>query len=621
MGGIFSRAVTGASVGAALLVALLFAATAAQSGTTGAAPITPAVCPTGCGGMNPVCLLGSPIATEGVWVPVMEVNAPWGGSATGTTGTSISTSVSFSFDFVDEASSTGSYASSTIGATNGDSVALFEAMTAELYAPYNHTQISNGPNPCQVKYTVKFVTPSSGAWTDNDQIAAPETCTCNIPPSVSLTDVQSGSPYYGQSLPSLALGGFGWATDNDAGTQGFPTGGSWSQSVGQQTVETFGTSISFSVGGSFVSVSGSASEDTSQSSQTSFTYSLPSGLYGAWYFDQLSSSGAMAFYEDHPYGSGLSWSVAGSSTTVQTCGTCSVSVSASGGTPSGTDYVLFSGNSAQPPVSPTQTGCISGMTCPPTSFNSAGDLSGTITFNGPPPLFYAWLYDVSSHQYSNMITFRVSSSDGSGTSFTSSASSGSVTITTQHGGDTLILAVVVSINSGYVTGCSDGAGLYWYQRDAYTPGAGGHAPGPWIFEWTAFSPNALSSDVVTCKLSVTANIDLLVAGFGGELPDNQFDPGSGVPCSAGGTTSVSCSLTTSTEDLVVATAASFYTSSYSINTGTGFTQVSSLYPVGPYAMMECELVSGAGTYTVSASDSNSIGSSILADGIMLVAPV
>ena len=100
----------------------------------------------------------------------------------------------------------------------------------------------------------------------------------------------------------------------------------------------------------------------------------------------------------------LEWTVNGSSTSVTTCSTCSVTVAASGGSPNDPDYLLFS-LTTTPPSNPTGTGCTPASDCPPADFENNGDLSGQITLHSPPSVFYAWLYDPETQLYSNMITF------------------------------------------------------------------------------------------------------------------------------------------------------------------------------------------------------------------------
>jgi hypothetical protein len=102
----------------------------------------------------------------------------------------------------------------------------------------------------------------------------------------------------------------------------------------------------------------------------------------------------------------LSWTLNGASSSVTTCASCSLTVSASGGTPNGQAWVEFS-LSSTPPSSPTGNGCSPSSNCPPTTFNSNGGLTGTLTLSSPPSTFYAWIYDVHTGSYSNGITIKI----------------------------------------------------------------------------------------------------------------------------------------------------------------------------------------------------------------------
>ncbi len=212
--------------------------------------------------------------------------------------------------------------------------------------------------------------------------------------------------------------------------------------------------------------------------------------------------------------------------------------------------------------------------------------------------------------------------DGSALGSATGSNASQATLSTNSSSDVLIVELAASIGSGSISGCSDTAGLTWTQRASYTPGAGTSSPSsPWVFEWYALSAGPLSSDKITCSMSVATNPAMVVFAVAGANVSAPFDPGSGKnPCMGHGGNAVSCLVrATSSDEMVIGLAASFPVTSgnatpLSPGGSVNLTQIAQ-QGQGPYAMAEYSLLTYNGSYYVGARDRNVNGIAIIGDAL------
>ena len=121
----------------------------------------------------------------------------------------------------------------------------------------------------------------------------------------------------------------------------------------------------------------------------------------------------------------------------------------------------------------------------------------------------------------------------------------SVTVSLSTSFSNEVILVYTSVKPGSVTGVSDSSSLAWHER--YSNGEG-----PYVYY--AIASNSLSSDSITVSFSQTAtNVQVVAFGVYG-VNSLNFDPDSGLPAFASGTSSSpSVSFSTSNgDDLVIA---------------------------------------------------------------------
>jgi hypothetical protein len=205
--------------------------------------------------------------------------------------------------------------------------------------------------------------------------------------------------------------------------------------------------------------------------------------------------------------------------------------------------------------------------------------------------------------------------DGSNVTYsTTGVASLSTTLTTSLTHDLIIAQVASSAGTGDVSSCSDSpAKLTWTQRAAYQPASGS----PWVFEWYAQASGSLSKDTITCSYSAANGLGgLVVFGVANAYMASPYDPGSGNPCKAYGTTTVSCSVTTtSPDDMLLGLVASYHANGAPLSPGGGFTQIQQ-EDAGPYVLAEFEGTGAStGSYTISASKSDGVGMALIGDAV------
>ena len=159
---------------------------------------------------------------------------------------------------------------------------------------------------------------------------------------------------------------------------------------------------------------------------------------------------------------------------------------------------------------------------------------------------------------------------------------------------------------------TDGASLTW------TPRANVQIAGAYLFTWYAIAASPLSSDLIT----VTANdaggaASLFAFGISGANTATPFDPHGGIPAADGTVATTPYNLaitTTNANDFIIGVVDGSSATSYTANAPN--TQID-MYSTVPYAAVEYDIVSSAGTQTVSWAGANA-GTAMIADAVQLL---
>jgi hypothetical protein len=166
--------------------------------------------------------------------------------------------------------------------------------------------------------------------------------------------------------------------------------------------------------------------------------------------------------------------------------------------------------------------------------------------------------------------------DGHNINTAGNVASLTITITTSHSPDLIILVIghdngVDAISSGYPR---DTAGLTWIKRADNT---GDSNRGSTMWYYYAISSGTLSSDTITVQFSGTDNTELEVFGVSGANTASPFDSNSGLPAVHNDNTGVpnpSVSMSTSNaNDMIIGFVLFKSSGTYSVSAGTGFTLI------------------------------------------------
>lgn len=228
------------------------------------------------GPINQVCVLGSAVASEQLWTPIVLINSPYSGSAQGSSSQTASTTFTFTSGPVNLKSSTSSTTTESLSVNNGAALGLFELDTWTVYRTYNAE--GGGDAPCTQSYVAK-ITSRGTSYYDYTLKESGSTSDENEPTTFS-HDGYSSVPF---------SNGYSAETGN-IDTCSAPSGSVTTFQT--QTTTLSSSSITLTIDG--YSTSGTATM-TSSSTQT-FTYNFPSG--GSWNYQTLYSSsnyGAWAF--------------------------------------------------------------------------------------------------------------------------------------------------------------------------------------------------------------------------------------------------------------------------------------------------------------------------------------
>ena len=243
-----------------------------------------------------VCQVGNLVASQWLWDPIVVVNSPWAGSATGSTSVQVSSGFSFSFDqsnYIEDYSS--KQVAANLSVASGSSAALFESDYWDVWQVYNQTDTAPWwsyywPNACEASWVPEII--SESGFIQSYSLAPAEIVTASIPNQIEFYNPQLGINEY--SLTGLRS--FDYFSNNDGGA-GTCTGPSWTATVADSTTisQSVGVTVDLTLGG-VLSVSGGFSDFSSTTSTSAYSYSFP-GYTGTWLFDSLNakSGGILAF--------------------------------------------------------------------------------------------------------------------------------------------------------------------------------------------------------------------------------------------------------------------------------------------------------------------------------------
>jgi hypothetical protein len=245
-----------------------------------------------------VCKHIATVGTAWYWVPTLIVNSPYGtgSSASGTSGSYISSTISASIpgaSFSQESVATNAY---TITASDGATEGNFELTEWGIYHVENYSTMGPGDlnKPCTQPY-VAAPTDYTG-WTQNWQIFGPEPCTCNIPYSQSEVVLDAAVSVYEQSVPTIGgLSDMAYFSDNDAGHGATNSPYTFGTSTTSYASNSWGISLGADYNG--LGASGSISYQVTQGSSNSYTYTQAANTNLFWDSLTGSAGGGLAFYE------------------------------------------------------------------------------------------------------------------------------------------------------------------------------------------------------------------------------------------------------------------------------------------------------------------------------------
>lgn len=178
--------------------------------------------------------------------------------------------------------------------------------------------------------------------------------------------------------------------------------------------------------------------------------------------------------------------------------------------------------------------------------------------------------------------------------------SSTATLTTSSTNDVIVVFIVANVSA--INSVTDTAGLSWSQRATTTDGSGN-----WIFEWTAISAGALSSDVITVTPSASTFTTIDAFGISGANTVTPFDSNVGLPATGAPTLTLS---TSNANDFIVAGMITSGTvtagGSWTLISGADFQGVE--YQIVAATQSGLSVTVGTGSYT------RAIGDAIVAGG-------
>lgn len=226
-------------------------------------------------------VLSTVVNTTYLWTPVILLNSPYGGSASGSDSTYLYSQYTYSAGPVSLSSKTSQVATVQVSDSNGAASGAFELYKWVSYQTQDYAVIGDGLNQYCTQPYLSEISGNSLGLTFQGILPQGTTSDAKEPTNLSIYDghnfVTFNNGYTANNYPISTCGATG------------------SYQVTQSTLETISVSIKISVSGSYYTVSGNMGMLYGSGSSTSFTYNFPS--YGYWDTTELSGSigGALAF--------------------------------------------------------------------------------------------------------------------------------------------------------------------------------------------------------------------------------------------------------------------------------------------------------------------------------------
>lgn len=237
-------------------------------------------------GFHYECRILSTVAyTETLWTPIVMINSPFGGSASGWFNQSVSSSYSVQVGPIEYAQSSTSSIGHQVQASNGGSSGIFELDTWTWYDTQTYAVAGDGLNDgCTSPYAPEI----TGSGT---------TLVQPLNPTGSTSDSNEITSFTFNGYSSVTFQN-GYTTNND--NQYIANGGQPSALTLTNTqIATQSFSVSATISGTNYDLTGSESVSHGTQSSQEYIYNFPS--YGTWDLDSLNSqtstsAAALAFY-------------------------------------------------------------------------------------------------------------------------------------------------------------------------------------------------------------------------------------------------------------------------------------------------------------------------------------
>ncbi len=242
------------------------------------------------------CVQGSQVEQVYLWTPVILLNSPYGGSATGSSSQTVYGGFSVSSGGLSYSSSTSTLTADKVSASNGQSVGDFQLDQWTVYNAVDKTVLvtSGYGDPCTQPYVAK-ITQTTGDYSSGTLLPAGSQNDNNVATSYTAQAYLNGYWAYYNSVK------FNIDYTNSPSGSISTNGAGATYSVAQQYVTKYSFSISAGLS-TPVTGTGSVQETATvswwfwTSYGTSYTYTFPS-WYAEWYYQDLGAgnSGGWAF--------------------------------------------------------------------------------------------------------------------------------------------------------------------------------------------------------------------------------------------------------------------------------------------------------------------------------------
>lgn len=232
-----------------------------------------------------ICQLGSAIGSQWLWTPVILLNSPYQGSATGSSSTTYTTGFTIASGGLSLSSSTSRTTSDQISASNGQAKGFFELDQWTLYTTYNQWQPGGViDRSCTQPYVAKITAPCS---------SGPNGCALLVQELLS-----PGSQSDQNEKTAISYNGYSSVRFHNEYTSRsgvlYVCAPPYNHSTSTTTLTSRSLTVTITLQGSGVSYSTSGTYSESAGVTNAYSYSFPS--VGTWNYQELGSSGgAWAF--------------------------------------------------------------------------------------------------------------------------------------------------------------------------------------------------------------------------------------------------------------------------------------------------------------------------------------